>query len=100
MTERAGFCACGCGAQTKINKWGVYNGYVRGHYAKGDRHYKWLGGRVMNAKGYQMVRIAGKYVLEHVSLAEKALGRPLPKGTQVHHVDGNRANNVCEASHG
>jgi len=30
---------------------------------------------------------------EHIVLAEKALGKELPKGAQVHHVDYNRANN-------
>jgi len=29
----------------------------------------------------------------HVVMAEKALGRHLPKGVQVHHVDENRLNN-------
>lgn len=32
-------------------------------------------------------------IREHVRLAELALGKPLPKGAEVHHVDGNRANN-------
>lgn len=31
---------------------------------------------------------------EHVTVAERALGRPLPPGAEVHHVDENRANNA------
>lgn len=31
---------------------------------------------------------------EHVLVAEKALGRKLPKGACVHHVDQNRRNNI------
>lgn len=31
---------------------------------------------------------------QHVVVAERALGRPLPKGAVVHHVDENRHNNV------
>ena len=32
-------------------------------------------------------------VYRHILVAEKALGRLLPKGAQVHHVDGNPRNN-------
>lgn len=31
---------------------------------------------------------------EHVLIAEAVLGRSLPEGAQVHHVDGNRTNNT------
>lgn len=40
-------------------------------------------------QGYVVVR--GK--LQHVIVAEKALGKPLPPGAEVHHVDENKANN-------
>lgn len=30
---------------------------------------------------------------EHSLVVEKALGHPLPRGAQIHHVDGDRANN-------
>ena len=36
----------------------------------------------------------GQSVAVHVILAEKALGRPLPKRARVHHVDGNGRNNT------
>lgn len=35
-----------------------------------------------------------KRILEHVLIAEKALGRVLPEGVQVHHVDLDPANNA------
>lgn len=31
---------------------------------------------------------------EHTAMAERAIGRPLPTGAQVHHVDGNKKNNA------
>jgi hypothetical protein len=34
------------------------------------------------------------YVYEHVLVAEKATGKKIPKGYEVHHLDFNRANNV------
>lgn len=35
----------------------------------------------------------GEQVYEHIHIAEKALGKPLPKGVQVHHVDFDKTNN-------
>ncbi|WP_419663264.1 uncharacterized protein Dvar_36510 [Desulfosarcina variabilis str. Montpellier] len=35
----------------------------------------------------------GVYVFEHIIIAEKVLGKPLPDGAVVHHVDGDRKNN-------
>ena len=43
-----------------------------------------------DGKGYRNVNGKG----EHVVIAEKALGKPLPKGAQVHHVDFDRSNNA------
>jgi len=33
-------------------------------------------------------------VLEHIAIAEMALGKSLPKNAVVHHVDGNKQNNI------
>jgi hypothetical protein len=46
-----------------------------------------------NSSGYISIQIDGAPVHEHVYLAEKALGRRLPPGTQVHHMNKNRADN-------
>mgnify|MGYP000272871293 CR=1 FL=1 len=43
--------------------------------------------------GYWAHEIEGRVVLAHVLIAERALGRRLPRGAQVHHVDEDRMNN-------
>jgi len=47
----------------------------------------------INSDGYRLLTINGKRVYEHIVLAEKALGRPLPKGTIVHHMNEEPADN-------
>ena len=36
--------------------------------------------------GYVMIKVKGELVYEHRALAEKALGKALPKGAMVHHT--------------
>lgn len=43
---------------------------------------------------YPAVSAGGRFRREHVDVAERALGKRLPKGAQVHHVDGDKRNNV------
>lgn len=68
---------------------------------RGADHPRWKGGCAMHAKGYRLVSSPGHpradskgRVLEHVLVAERALGKPLPRGAEVHHVDENPANNA------
>ena len=44
---------------------------------------------VLIHKGYEIFRHRGV----HIHIAEKALGRPIPKGARVHHADENKLNN-------
>ena len=67
---------------------------------KGKNSPNWKGGRRINAQGYAIVRLPSHprasgngYVLEHILVAEKALGKPLPPGAVVHHGAKERANN-------
>jgi len=52
----------------------------------------------VSLKGYKIIRLgkgqAAKHVPQHVFVAEQALGKPLPHGAQVHHVDLNKGNNA------
>lgn len=43
--------------------------------------------------GYYARRINYVLVYDHIRIAEKAIGKKLPKGAEVHHADGNRLNN-------
>jgi HNH endonuclease/AP2 domain len=103
-----GYCECGCGEKTGLadrdrpkQRWraGKPKLYIKGHTHRGSRHPQWKGGRSMQG-GYVVVydpshpraNVDG-YVPEHISLATKALGRPLPNGVEVHHFDRNRRNN-------
>ena len=47
----------------------------------------------MDKKGYMVVRVGGVHKFEHVLIAEKALGKPLPKGAQVHHLNERKGDN-------
>lgn len=42
---------------------------------------------------YVWITHNGKSALEHVVVAERAIGKELPSGAEVHHVDGNGLNN-------
>jgi hypothetical protein len=44
--------------------------------------------------GYVGHNVAGRTKLEHVLVAERALGKALPPGAQVHHLDLDRGNNA------
>lgn len=91
-----GFCQCGCGQRTTIPNYskknrgvvaGQPNKFIIGHHSKHEspvhiykchtlpEHHK--------ASGWGLVR-------DHILIAEKALGKPLPNGVVVHHVNGTK----------
>lgn len=87
-----GFCKCGCGQKTKISKYtipsrgikkGEPNNFLMGH----SRREK---GQTID-NGYIKVFFPGRgYVWRSHIVAEKALGKRLPDGTIVHHINGDK----------
>jgi len=77
--------------------------------ASGSRHHNWRGGKIHKGAGYTGLLLpehprADKqgYVLEHIVIAEKAIGHSLPAQAEIHHVNNHRRDNtnsnlvICE----
>lgn len=70
----------------------------------GLKNGTWKGGRVVASSGYILVRVGRShhlsdvrgYAYEHRIVAEKILGRKLRAGEEVHHCNGNKADNRPE----
>jgi hypothetical protein len=69
--------------------------YAHGDPAVGRRKTDsgWGEGHTCGTHGYRFISDRGAR-REHIVVAEKALGRPLPPEAIVHHVDEDRANNA------
>jgi hypothetical protein len=115
---RGRLCRCGCGQETNIikhtsrilgNVKGDHRKYVYGHKKRGSRSPVWRGGRKIDDRGRIHIHIPGHprsgktgYVLEHILVAERAIGKHLPVGAVVHHANEKRDDNrplnlvVCE----
>src|SRR5574343_1514983 len=116
---KKGYCECGCGQKTNLarqtdKRLGHIKGkpvrFVKGHRFKikkfGEEHPNWKGG-FTNLRGYKLVlkpnyhrsnKLTG-YVPEHILLAERALGKKLPHGASIHHMNGRTDNGsiiICQ----
>lgn len=54
------------------------------------------GERKLDAKGYVFIKVGKRWMREHTYVMEQHLGRPLRKGENVHHKNGDRADNRIE----
>ena len=70
----------------------------------GSRNPAWQGGSYIEpGKGYRMVRMpdhprarANGYVAEHLLVMQEMIGRPVEPPEEVHHINGDRADNRPE----
>ena len=112
-----GLCQCGCGQKTNIvphaiKRQGLASGdpykYIFNHHLRkfhkkynvaGTDHPAYKGGRRIDSRGYVLIwrprhpRASNGYVKEHILIAETALGKPMPKKSMVHHVNGKPGDN-------
>jgi len=109
-----GYCHCGCNQKTNIatrndKRRGHIKGspvfYISSHTTpqRGENSPKWKGGKSPMGNGYigqhcpnHPKANRGCHVYEHILVAEKILGKHLPKGAVIHHVNGIRTDNRPE----
>jgi hypothetical protein len=73
------------------------------HQRRGELAPRWKGGRCVSRSGYVFVYCPGHpcsttngYAAEHRRVMSDALGRKLARNEEVHHIDGNKANNSLD----
>lgn len=89
-------CSVGGCAKPKKYANGLCGMHWTRNYRTGDKQStkREFGSGSISGEGYLVHTITGKRVGSHVSVAEKALGKRLPKGAVVHHLDEDRLNNA------
>lgn len=76
--------------------WDLRSQRLKGQWI-GDKNPRWNGGKKYMATGYILCYVPGKrHMLEHRYVMEQMLGRTLERFEEVHHKNGNRADNRPE----
>ena len=93
LTPTRGFESKKCIVEDCENMSDYSSGFCELHYTRWrcyGRTHKIVNrgsGWAMNGAGYILLSINGTRVYEHIYKAERALGKPLPKGAVVHHMN-------------
>ena len=89
-----GYCHCGCGKKTLISKANIPQyGWIKGEHRKFIQGHNM---RNLDCSTYPTIYkethlyVTKARIRKHVLIAEKALGKPLPLGACVHHVNGTK----------
>lgn len=108
-------CQCDCGSEVVLRAGAITSGNTQScgclqQDVIGKHNPNWKGGRWITEFGYVAILTPGHhrtsargYVMEHVLVAEAALGKPLHRKHPVHHLNENRADNrnvnlvICES---
>lgn len=99
-----GYCKCGCGQQTTINKENSFTrGVIKGEHRRFIKHHhpkkivKRKGGYFcLTVKDHPRSSPSTPYIPIHVLIVEKVLGKYLPLGAVVHHINGDHRDNRPE----
>ncbi len=96
-------CECGCGRITSLATYtSEQRGWVKGQPIRFIVGHRWNRNYFLkvNKVFKQYPSTPGIYgIREHVTIAEKALGKPLPRRSEVHHTNGKKVGGtliICE----